>query len=94
VAVGLFPPPLDKLAHFAAFGLIAALLWLSLLRGRPLLVVAVFLASKWGASHFRRPKDARIDGAGVQIGHIVGCAATTQTNDMTAHCKFAFKYVK
>lgn len=41
VAVGLFPPPLDKLAHFAAFGLIAALLWLSLLRGHPLLLVAI-----------------------------------------------------
>ncbi len=36
---------------------------------------AVFLARKWGAIHFRRPKDAWIDGAGVQTGHVVGCAA-------------------
>lgn len=41
VAVGLFPGPLDKIAHFATFGLIAALLWLSLLRGYPMLVVAI-----------------------------------------------------
>lgn len=41
VAVGLFPPPLDKVAHFATFGLIAAMLWLSVLRGRPLLVIAL-----------------------------------------------------
>ncbi len=34
-----------------------------------------FWSAKLGASHFRRPKDVRIGGAGVQIGHIVGCAA-------------------
>ena len=41
VAVGLFPPPLDKVAHFATFGLIAAMLWLSVLRGRPWLVIGL-----------------------------------------------------
>ena len=41
IAVGLFPAPLDKVAHFATFGLIASLLWLSALRGRPLLVIAI-----------------------------------------------------
>lgn len=42
VAVDLFPAPMDKVAHFATFSLIAALLWDGLLRGRPwLLVVAV-----------------------------------------------------
>ncbi len=48
VAVGLFPAPLDKIAHFATFGLIASLLWLSFLRGRPLLVIAI--ASLVGAA--------------------------------------------
>lgn len=41
VAIGLFPPPLDKGAHFAIFGLIAAMLWFSILRGRPWLVIAL-----------------------------------------------------
>ena len=41
VAVGLFPAPLDKVAHFATFGLIAALLWLSLQRGHSLLVITM-----------------------------------------------------
>lgn len=41
VAVGLFPDPWDKVAHFATFGLIAALLWLSLLRDHPFIVIAV-----------------------------------------------------
>jgi hypothetical protein len=41
MAVGLFPPPLDKVIHFATFGLIAAFLWLSLLRGHPWLVIAL-----------------------------------------------------
>ena len=44
VAVGLFPEPIDKVAHFATFGLIASLLWLSVLRGKPFLVVAVVSA--------------------------------------------------
>lgn len=39
VAVGLFKPPFDKLAHFAAFGVLAFLLWLGF-RGRwPLLII-------------------------------------------------------
>lgn len=41
VAIGLFPPPLDKIAHFSTFGLIAAMLWFSLFRGRPWLVIAL-----------------------------------------------------
>ena len=41
VAVGLFQPPLDKVAHFATFGLLASMLWLSILRGRPFLVIAL-----------------------------------------------------
>lgn len=41
IAVGLFSEPLDKVAHFATFGLIAALLWLSFQRGRPLMVIAI-----------------------------------------------------
>lgn len=41
IAVGLFPAPLDKVAHFATFGMIAALLWLSLQRGHSLLVIAI-----------------------------------------------------
>lgn len=44
VAVGLFPAPLDKVAHFATFGLIAALLWLSTQRGHPLLAIAIVSA--------------------------------------------------
>lgn len=44
IAVGLFPAPLDKVAHFATFGLIAALLWLSFQRGYPLLVIALVSA--------------------------------------------------
>ncbi len=41
IAVGLFPAPLDKVAHFATFGLIAALLWLFFKRDHPLLVIAI-----------------------------------------------------
>ena len=41
VAVDLFPAPLDKFAHFATFGMIAALLWMSFLRCHPLLVIAI-----------------------------------------------------
>ncbi|MFZ5523325.1 MAG: VanZ family protein [Pseudomonadota bacterium] len=48
IAVGLFPGEADKVAHFAIFGLIAALLWLSFQRGRPLIVVAI--ASATGAA--------------------------------------------
>lgn len=44
VAVGLFSGHLDKVAHFATFGLIAAMLWLSFQRSRPLLVIAIVSA--------------------------------------------------
>ena len=44
IAVGLFHGPWDKVAHFATFGLIAALLWLSFQRGHPLLVIAIVSA--------------------------------------------------
>ena len=44
IAVGLFPGPLDKVAHFATFGLMAALLWLSSQRSYPLLVIAIVSA--------------------------------------------------
>ncbi len=44
IAQGLFPGPLDKVAHFATFGLIAALLWLCLQRGHSLLVIAIVSA--------------------------------------------------
>ena len=45
VAVGLFTGHLDKVAHFATFALIAALLWLSFQRGHPLLVIAIVSAT-------------------------------------------------
>ena len=45
IAVGLFPGPVDKVAHFATFGLITALLWLSFQRGHPLLVIAIVSAT-------------------------------------------------
>ncbi|MDO8413499.1 MAG: VanZ family protein [Gallionellaceae bacterium] len=41
VAVGFFPEPIDKIAHSATFGLIAVLLWLAFLRGRPFIVLAL-----------------------------------------------------
>ncbi len=41
VAVGLFPSGIDKIAHFSTFGLIAALLWMSILRGWPLTLIAI-----------------------------------------------------
>jgi hypothetical protein len=44
IAVGLFPAPLDKIAHFTTFGLLACMLWLSILRGRPLWVIAIVSA--------------------------------------------------
>jgi len=44
VAVGLFPAPLDKVAHFATFGLLASMLWLSNFRGRPFLVIVLVSA--------------------------------------------------
>ena len=44
VAVGLFPEPLDKLAHFACFFVIATLLWIALDGHLPLLVVALTAA--------------------------------------------------
>jgi VanZ family protein len=44
VAVGLFPGPLDKVAHFATFALIAALLWFSFQCSRPLLVIVMVSA--------------------------------------------------
>ena len=43
VAVGLFPEPLDKLAHFAVFFAIATLLWIAL-DGHLLLLVIVLTA--------------------------------------------------
>ena len=45
IAVGLFPGQLDKVAHFATFGLIAALLWLYFQRSHPLLVIAIVSAT-------------------------------------------------
>jgi hypothetical protein len=45
IAVGLFPGDMDKVAHFATFGLIAALLWLSFQRGHPLIVIAIVSAT-------------------------------------------------
>ena len=44
VAVGLFHPPMDKVAHFATFGLLACMLWMSLLRGKPFMVIALVSA--------------------------------------------------
>lgn len=41
VAVGLFPPPWDKVAHFTVYGLIAALLWYGLFRRHPLWLIAI-----------------------------------------------------
>lgn len=48
IAVGLFPEPLDKVAHFATFSMIACLLWLSLFRGQPILIIII--ASAIGAA--------------------------------------------
>ena len=45
IAVGLFPGEVDKVAHFAIFGLIAALMWLSFQRGHPLIVIAIVSAT-------------------------------------------------
>lgn len=39
VAVGLFPPAMDKVAHFVTFGLIAVLLSFSMPKPKPWLVV-------------------------------------------------------
>lgn len=39
IATGLFPPSMDKVVHFVTFGLIAALLSLSMLRSRSWLVI-------------------------------------------------------
>jgi VanZ family protein len=47
VAVGLFQPPLDKVAHFCTFALITLLLWIGLLRRRPWLLIGI--ASAVGA---------------------------------------------
>lgn len=51
VAVGLFPEPLDKLAHLAAFFTIATLLWVALDGHLPLVVVAltagIGVADEW-----------------------------------------------
>lgn len=44
IAVRLLPGSLDRVAHVATFGLIAALLWLSLQRGHPLLVITIVSA--------------------------------------------------
>ncbi|OGC91557.1 MAG: hypothetical protein A2W25_03710 [candidate division Zixibacteria bacterium RBG_16_53_22] len=44
IAVGLFSGHLDKVAHFATFALIAALLWLYFQRSHPLLVIAIVSA--------------------------------------------------
>lgn len=44
IAVGLFTPPIDKVAHFATFTLITILLWVGLLRGRPWLLVILACA--------------------------------------------------
>lgn len=44
IAVGLFAPPMDKVAHFVTFSMIAALLWAGLLRGRPWLLVILACA--------------------------------------------------
>lgn len=44
VAVGLFDPPVDKIAHFFTFALITVLLWMGALRGRPWLLFAVATA--------------------------------------------------
>jgi VanZ family protein len=44
IAVNLFPEPWDKLAHFIAFGAIAGLLGIGMVRSRPLLLVAVVSA--------------------------------------------------
>jgi len=41
VALGLFHPPLDKVAHIATYGLISTLLWLFLHRRYSLLVIVI-----------------------------------------------------
>ncbi|MEQ6341305.1 MAG: VanZ family protein [Gammaproteobacteria bacterium] len=39
VAVGLFEPPFDKVAHFTAFGVLGFLLWLGFQGRWPLLII-------------------------------------------------------
>lgn len=41
VAVGLFQPPMDKVAHFVTFSAMTFLLWLGLLRGRAWLLLPI-----------------------------------------------------
>lgn len=48
VAVGLFPTPMDKVAHFVTFSLITSLLWIGLFRGHPW-VLALFVCGIAGA---------------------------------------------
>ena len=47
VAVGLFQPPWDKMAHFAAFGLLTLMLWIGFQGRWPLLII--FLVGCVGA---------------------------------------------
>lgn len=41
VAVGLFPEPWDKLAHFAVFGAVSGLLWIGLGGRLPLAIIGL-----------------------------------------------------
>ena len=70
IAVGLFHGPLDKVAHFATFGLMTALLWLSLQHSHPLLVIAI--VSTIGAAdefhqHFLSGRSASLEDLAVDI---------------------------
>ncbi len=47
VAVGLFQPPWDKVAHFTAFGMLAFMLWIGFQGRWPLLII--FLVGGVGA---------------------------------------------
>lgn len=40
-SVDLYQPPMDKLAHFGVFGLMTALVWLSMRRGNALVVIGI-----------------------------------------------------
>lgn len=79
VAAGLLPSPFDKVAHFAAFGVIAALLWTAAVSRYPLqLLAAVGLIGIADECHqsalpgrFADPLDVLADVAGAAVAIVL-----------------------
>lgn len=74
VAVGLFPTPVDKVVHFGTFALIAMLLWMGVLRGRPWSLI--LLGSAIGAYDeyrqlFLPGRSAGLDDLGMDVAAVV-----------------------